>query len=300
MTGTSATCSAATVETGADAFHAWDAQAARGVGTSTVSRARARLERHAALWRERPLTRDLYHGYHRRIEAELSEVAGLDLEVGAGHGSFAESRPGIVSCDVVPCSWLDCAADATCLPFADGSLANIVMVDVLHHVAQPVRFFDEAVRTLAPGGRIVLLEPYVSPISWIAWRYFHEEGIACDANPLDESVLSSRLRQDDPWDANIAAPTLIFWRYLAAFRQRFPTLKVIRRDRFDMLVMPLSGGFERTRLIPLPVVPLVRAIERVMAPLSPLLAFRCLIVLERTSTVGFSTRRLVGASPVVG
>ena len=75
----------------------------------------------------------------------------------------------------------------------------------------------------------------------------------------------------------------MFWRHLDAFHQRHPTLSVIHRERFDLLLYPLSGGFERRRLVPQAVAPAVRAVETLLAPLSPLMAFRCFIVIEKTA-----------------
>lgn len=272
MTGTSAISSAAV-------------EAARCAPTdsrSAVARARAKLQLHADRWRDRPLVRDIYRGYHETIAAARSAVEGRDLEVGAGHGSYAEFASGTVSCDIVPCRGIDCAADATRLPFQDGSLSNIVMLDVLHHVADPTAFFHEATRTLACGGRILFIEPYVSPVSWFAWRYVCEEPIDTKVRLLAAGRRALRVRADDPWDANVAIPTLLFWRECKAFQEFFPELAIIRRQRFDMFLYPLSGGFEKRRLVPMALVPMVRTLERMLAPLAPFLAFRCFVVIERS------------------
>lgn len=259
------------------------AGAATGSYSGPYPDARARLEHHADVWRDRPLIREIYAGYHAMICAELSAVPGANIEVGAGHGSFSSSHGNILSCDLVSCPWLDCAADALHLPFRDGSLSNIVMVDVLHHLVAPGRFFEQACRALAPGGRIVLLEPYSSPISWIAWRYFHNEDVTFKADPLSGDSDSAACSGDDPWEANSAIPTLLFWRDLQKFLIMFPALEVVRRRRFDLLVYPLSGGFEQRQLVPLKLVPLLRWVEKKISILSPLLAFRCLVVLQKRS-----------------
>lgn len=268
-----------------DGFHgqlaASDARCEDAGRRDSFRRARGKLERHADIWHDRPLIRDIYRGYHQAIARERSRVDGVDLEVGAGHGSFSRFAPRTVSCDIVPCSWLDCAADATRLPFRSASLSNIILIDVLHHVADPAAFFHEAERTLAPGGRILLIEPYVSPVSWIAWRFFWEEPMDTKVCPLAGNVSGRRVDSGDPWDANVAVPTLLFWRRREIFRTRFPALSIIRRRRFDLLLYPLSGGFERRRFVPLPLVPVVRACERLLMPLAPLLAFRCRVVIEK-------------------
>ena len=287
MTGTSPTCLARAAEAiggarpgGAEAV---PSTTGRGTARDVRAAARTRLEHHAAIWNERPLVQQIYRGYHERIRRAMSRVGGAHLEVGAGHGSFAESFDGVVSCDVVPCPWLSCAADASCLPFCDESLANIVMIDVLHHLPGPARFFEEAVRTLAPGGRIVLLEPYVSPVSFLAWRFVHDEDICLRADPLasPKAVPRGERLPEDPWHANTAIPTLLFWRELPRFSRCFPDLRVLTRERFDTLVYPLSGGFEQRRLLPTWAVPLARRVEMGLNLFAGLLAFRCFIVLEK-------------------
>ncbi len=50
-------------------------------------------------------------------------------------------------------------------PLADGSVSNIVLFDVLHHIEFPVLFLDEASRALRPGGRVIFSEPAITPVS---------------------------------------------------------------------------------------------------------------------------------------
>jgi len=59
----------------------------------------------------------------------------------------------VVATDVQSAPWLDCVADAQRLPFADGCAANIVMVDVLHHLALPALVL--AVNELCLTARLV-------------------------------------------------------------------------------------------------------------------------------------------------
>jgi SAM-dependent methyltransferase len=51
------------------------------------------------------------------------------------------------------------AGDATAVPIASGRMRLVLIRDVLHHLATPEQAVAEAVRVLAPGGRLVVIEP---------------------------------------------------------------------------------------------------------------------------------------------
>jgi SAM-dependent methyltransferase len=235
------------------------------------------LGEHAQAWAERPLLRRLYGEWHRAIVAELASVPGDTVEIGAGLAQLRELVPGLVATDVESTRWSDVAVDAHELPYADGSLANLVLVDVFHHLRDPARFLDEAARTLAAGGRVVLVEPYCSPVSTVLYRRFHHERTELDVDPFTPDPALDAA----PMEGNQALPTLAFFRRRAELERRWPQLAVHRRRRFAFLVYPLSGGFSRTPLVPQALAGPLLALERILAPLAPLLAFRCLVVLER-------------------
>jgi ubiquinone/menaquinone biosynthesis C-methylase UbiE len=57
-------------------------------------------------------------------------------------------------------------SDACALPYATGSFDAVVCMHSLHHLGGPVRIgktFDECVRVLAPGGRLMVIDHYDSP-----------------------------------------------------------------------------------------------------------------------------------------
>ena len=179
--------------------------------------------------------------------------------------------------DVEPTPWAERVVDAERLPFDDGSLANLVLVDVFHHLAHPAGFLDEARRTLAPGGRVVVLDPYCSPVSTVAYRAFHRERTDLSAPAFEaEAEIAA-----DPLASNQARATLVFFRRVDEFRRGWPDLRLVERKRLAMVAYPLSGGFSGPRLAPDAAYRPLAALERALAPLAPLLAFRCLVVLER-------------------
>ncbi len=239
----------------------------------------ATLREQEQAWEERPLVRQLYREWYRALVERLSEVDGVSVELGSGIGRLREvAGTRVVLTDVEQTPWSDEAVDALHLPYADGSLANIVMLDVFHHLADPARFLDEVQRTLASGGRLLLVEPYCSPISTPLYRRFHSERTDTSADPFapDPEIAQAA------FDSNQALPTLVFFRRVAELQQRWPTLRLMEQKRFAFLLYPLSGGFTRRPLLPRPLYPVVRLIERALRPLAQVLAFRCLVVLEKS------------------
>jgi len=63
-----------------------------------------------------------------------------------------------------------CRADATSLPFAEGSFDVVIAVTVLCFIATPERALREIARVLAPSGRLVL-GALGRHSSWAAWRW---------------------------------------------------------------------------------------------------------------------------------
>jgi len=199
------------------------------------------------------------------------------VELGAGIGHFRDVVPDVVLTDVEPTPWADEVVDAEALPCADRSLANLVLVDVFHHLARPARFLDEARRVLAPEGRVLILDPYCSPLSTILYKRFHHERTDLSAAPFD----ADQQVAGAPLESNQARATLAFFRHADDLARRWPELRLAERRRLALLLYPLSGGFSRPPLAPAPLVPTLRLLERALAPLAPLAAFRCLVVLER-------------------
>src|SRR5512134_2847437 len=113
---------------------------------------------------------------------------GLMLEIGGGSGNLKEFMPRVVTTDILQAPWLDAVADAEALPFRDKTFDDIVMVDVLHHLEAPGLFFREAQRVLRPRGRLVLVEPAITPLSWVAYRFCHQEPVIMGQDPLADIV----------------------------------------------------------------------------------------------------------------
>src|SRR5262245_2605198 len=112
--------------------------------------AQAILADHRSVWQRKPILQRIYKEEFFARLAAACRPNGLSVEVGGGPGFLKERLPGSLSTDVVWCPWLDAVTDAQQLPFKAGRVANIVGLDILHHLVEPMAFLREAERVLAP------------------------------------------------------------------------------------------------------------------------------------------------------
>lgn len=229
------------------------------------------------VWNRKPALRAVYSDIYRRMLSVT--VSGPLLEIGGGSGNFRQFAASAISTDILFAPWLDTVCDAQRLPFTDRSFANLVMMDVIHHVENPLLALKEASRVLRPGGRLVMCEPAISLVSGIFYRLFHEEPVDMSVNPLVAGAISA---DRSPYDANQAIPTLLVGRHQKALAAALPELSLIQVERFSFLAWPLSGGFQPWSLLPAAAAdPLLKLEWRLRRVLGPLAAFRLLAVYER-------------------
>ncbi|MDX2145689.1 MAG: class I SAM-dependent methyltransferase [Rhodospirillaceae bacterium] len=237
----------------------------------------ARIAEHGRQWREKPVVREIYLDLYGRMAA--AQTPGTTLEIGGGSGIFKDFARDCITTDILPAPWLDVVNDAQALPFVDSSFDNIVMFDVLHHLEFPVKFFREAVRVLRPGGRVIMVEPAMTPVSLPFYKLLHPEPAIMDADPFVDGAPDPTR---DAFDANQAIPTLMFGRDRARFEQMFPALRLRDVQRLSLFAYPLSGGFKPWSLLPVALVkPLLALEDKVAHVLGGLMGFRLLAVIEK-------------------
>lgn len=236
----------------------------------------ARTEENRRQWQRKPVLRTIYNDLYRRMAAHC--IPGTTLEIGGGSGNFKQFAPDVIASDIAFAPWLDLVCDAQRIPLAAGSVSNIVMFDVLHHIEFPRLFFAETTRILKPGGRIVMIEPAITPASWPFYRFIHPEPVRMFDDPLAEG---SPDRHRDTFAANQAIPTLLVGRHRRRFGAIFPMLEVRQVEWLSLFAYPLSGGFQRWSAVPEWLVPVILRVESALAPwLGRLLGYRMLIIME--------------------
>ena len=65
-------------------------------------------------------------------------------------------------------------------------------------------------------------------------------------NPLDSGMLKSSNR---PFDSNQAILTLIFFRFLKQWKERFPEFAVKTRKKLASIAYPATGGSEEAAFV---------------------------------------------------
>jgi SAM-dependent methyltransferase len=200
---------------------------------------------------------------------------GQVLELGSGGGFLKELLPECATSEVFSCSGAELVVDARALPFADGSLRAILMVDVFHHIPEVAAFLREAERTLAPGGIIAMWEPWNTPWSRLVYKNLHPE-------PFDPEAADWSFPASGPLSgANGALPWIVFERDIAKFVREYPGLglETLRLDYpFSYLA---SGGVSRRALMPGGLFSFIRRLERGLSLYGKQLAMFAFIVLRR-------------------
>jgi SAM-dependent methyltransferase len=225
--------------------------------------------------REKIFLRRIYDEWYQTICSGIPTGEGEVLELGSGAGYFQEHVPGVIRSDVFLCSNANVIADARRLPFREKCLKAIVMTNVFHHIPEVERFLAEAARCLRSGGRILMVEPWVSGWSRLVFSRLHHEPFAPEAQEWkipDSGPLSS---------ANGALPWMVFERDQARFLRDFPQFRILEIRPLMPFRYLVSGGVSMRTLVPPGSYGAWRMFEGALEPWMDKLAMFAYIAIER-------------------
>jgi SAM-dependent methyltransferase len=247
------------------------------------------LLRHQRRIRGKPFLKKLYADFYRTIRTELAAaVSGPVVELGAGTGFFKEIVPQAFPADILPSPFVALCCDGQRLPLRDESLTAIVMLNVFHHLPAPGRFLKEAERCLKPGGKVVMIEPWVTVGSLTVYRLLHHER-------TDPRQRGWDFKSSGPLSgSNQALPWIVFKRDRALFAARFPSLVIERIALHTPLGYLFSGGLSHPGSLPSSWFAALRRLEKGLRPLYPLTAMFATITLARR---GGGDRKAPGGAP---
>ena len=238
------------------------------------------LEASRSAWERSDGLRFIYGELYGDVQRNCLE--GSVLEIGSGIAVSREFIKNVYTTDVTKTDYVDQAMSAYAIErLGQADWKNIFAIDVLHHLKQPLQFFQSAAGALAPRGRIILVEPAATLWGRLFYSWCHHEPIerkqvqapfCFDANGVDGEF------------ANMGMGVGLFRDHRSIVAARLAefglTVKFIRYR--DFLAYPLTGGYSKPQLLATSVLRVFTRIEALIPQcFFRFLGLRMVIVLEK-------------------
>jgi len=212
----------------------------------------------------KPALKRFYRDVYARYAGCIAKcpAKGLAVELGSGGGFVQEAIPELITSDVLPYEGVDRVVDATRMPFTNGSVRFLGMLNVFHHIPDVEAFLRESVRCLAPGGRMLIIDQHPGWIGKPILHYLHHE-------PFRPEADTWRFESTGPLSgANGALAWIVFVRDLARFHREFPDLRLSKYQPFAPVSYWLAGGLKAWSLLPGPLAGVATGLDRALLGIS--------------------------------
>jgi SAM-dependent methyltransferase len=230
------------------------------------------------IMRSKKCLKDIYSEIYQdmmRVKDRYLVHGGTMLEIGSGGGFIKDIFPEVVTSDVKVIDGVDLVLNAETLPFPDNSVSAIFAVHVIHHIPDITVFLREAERVLVPGGGIVCVEPYWSPVARFVYKHMHPE-------PYDEHAPTWLITGDRPMSSsNQALSYLLLRRDNEKFSKLFPDLELVYERPFGFIRYMATGGVWLPPKVPEFAFGLLKILESLLRPIMPLIAIHHIFVWKK-------------------
>ncbi len=220
--------------------------------------------------------RKLYTDFYTTFKNSLFDLpkSAKLIEIGSGGGFIKKIIPNVITSDVIKLPDVDLHFSATTMPFKNESIDRFFMLNVIHHIHNPLIFFKEIDRCLKNNGKLIAIEPANTFWSRFIYQHFHYE----DFNPGVDWILKS---QKPLSDANGALPWIIFIRDRKKFENLFPNLEIRKIFPHTPIRYLISGGVSYRQLLPSWTYPIIKNMEDVVTPLNKYIGMFYTIEIEK-------------------
>ena len=223
----------------------------------------------------KPFLKAIYNEWYATLASGLPTGEGEVLEIGSGAGYCSQFISELITSEIFVCPDVDVVLDAQQMPFDNGSLRAIVMTNVLHHMPRVECFLSEACRCLRSGGKILMIEPWITSWSKFVYMHFHHE-------PFNPEAIDWSFASNGPLSgANGALPWILFARDREKFESRFPEFSIEEIRPFLPFRYLLSGGVGMRSLMPGFTHGIWAGLEQLLKPQMFRLGMFAFIALER-------------------
>ncbi len=239
------------------------------------------LETSERAWKRNAGLRCVYNSLYTDMKAACS--GERVLEIGSGIAASKEVFSEITTSDIVKTPYVDRAMSAYDIEpeSAEQPWSDVIALDVLHHLREPMRFFESAANALVPGGHVVLMEPAATGFGKLFYKLFHHE-------PMIPAAIRPPFNFDSNGEgnefANMGMGVALFVEHLDAIKEQLAVFGLSVLDvRFrDILAYPLTGGYSRSQLLPaVGISSLMKLESKLPRSWTRSLGLRMLIVLEK-------------------
>jgi SAM-dependent methyltransferase len=249
-----------------------------GPGPVPIDQHNIEIERNRQAWQRKPVLQRAYRDFHHRIAGHVDRsIPGRIVELGSGIGNIRDVIPNCVRTDLFANPWIDQVENAYDLTFSDGEVSHLILFDVFHHLEFPGTALRECRRVLAPRGRLIIFDPYISLAGRLVYGLMHHEPIGDDRAIAAEAPPSFDSGQHAYYAAQGNA-TRIFWKGEAP--EMLAGWEILARERIGAWAYALTGGYSKPQLYPAAFYPVMTGVDRLAELLPRLTALRALIVLR--------------------
>ena len=179
----------------------------------------------------------LYREWYELISKQLSEIDGINIELGCGASFIDQINKSIKKTDVFLSSNTDFKLNAMDIgDNFENQISNLILINVFHHISDPELFLRSAEKSLLIGGRIIMIEPSNNYWSRLVYKLIGHE-------PFDTRQIEWKFESKDPLlDSNQALSWIIFESDYQKFNNLFPRFSLIQKKNIMPFSYLLSGG----------------------------------------------------------
>jgi SAM-dependent methyltransferase len=183
-----------------------------------------------------------------------------------------------VRTDLFPNPWIERQENAYALSMAEGSVANLILFDVFHHLEYPINAMQEFYRVLKPGGRLLVFDHAMSLTGWLFSSFVHHEK-AGFLKPCHLQIADLGTIQNAGYYADHANAYRIFEKnFQHLLSGEWQRISIIKRPALKWI---LSGGYRGPSLVSKNSRDAILTLEYFLTYFPRIFALRSLFILQK-------------------